>query len=499
MKTKLSIPLLLMLALLLVTGCTATPDAAETPAVDTPALTAEPQQAATNTPAPTATQEQATATTEPTVEPEPEETEEPGEGGAVVYLVALDAGGEEGESIGCGDALVPVDVQLDPAADPLEAALGELLAIDEEFYGQSGLYNALYQSDLTVAGIQMEGSTAIVALEGDVLLGGVCDTPRVQAQLTQTALQFEDVQNVEFLINGDPLLDVIAGEPVPEPTPGGPESTEEVYMYMVLREDAGQLGRVFGCNDSLMPVLLQVDPTVEPLSDALQQLTGVESEFYGSTQLYNALNQSELRLQSAAVDDGVARIALEGHVEIAGECDLPRFRTQLEATALQFDGVNEVEVTINGEPLDVITGGGQGGLAPEAQSASDVVQVYLVAMGTDGGLGCGDSLVAIEQPVATPTTPLQSALETLFSIDPSVYEPLGLYNVFALSDLTVEGVDIDDGTATIALSGDLLLAGTCDTPRVQAQIEATATQFDTVDEVVVTVNGEPLEDVLSQQ
>ena len=61
----------------------------------------------------------------------------------------------------------------------------------------------------------------------------------------------------------------------------------------------------------------------------------------------------------------------------------------------------------------------------------------------------------------------------------------------------MEGATIRDGTATIALAGDLMLGGVCDNPRVQAQIEATATQFDTVDRVEVTVNGELLEDVLS--
>lgn len=498
MKRNLSIAALIGLALLVAVGCTAGPGAVETPAADTPVVTVEPQEAATDTSAPAVTEEQATVTTEPTAEPEA--TDAPADEGdtARLYLIALEAGGEEGESIGCGDALVPVEVELDPSLPPLEAALSALLAIDEEFYGQSGLYNALYQSDLTVAGIQMEPDRTIIALEGDLVLGGTCDSPRIRAQLEQTALQFDDVPGVEFLINGEPLNAVIAGDPVQAPTPGGPGTVEEVFMYMVLRDDAGRLGRLFGCNDSLMPVLLHLDPTLDPLTDAMQQLAGVQSEFYGRTQLYNSLYQSELRLRSAEVSgDGVARIAFEGHVEIAGECDLPRFRTQLEQTALQFDDVNEVEITINGEPLETITGGAQGGLAPQAQAVGSVVQVYLVAPETEGGFGCGDSLVAIEQPAATPGAPLQSALGALFTLDPSLYEPLGLYNVFAQSNLTIERVSIDNGTATIALRGDLLLGGVCDNPRVLAQIEATATQFDTVDAVVVTLNGQPIEDVLS--
>ena len=78
-----------------------------------------------------------------------------------------------------------------------------------------------------------------------------------------------------------------------------------------------------------------------------------------------------------------------------------------------------------------------------------------------------------------------------------MYEPFGLYSVFAQSDLTVEGVDIDDGVAEIALGGELMLGGVCDNPRVVDQITWTATQFDTVDSVAITLNGAPIEEALS--
>ncbi len=479
--------------LLIVAGCTpaqpqdvdATPE--ETAPAATDAITAEPQDVATSTPAPVATEP-------PTAAPPATQAGEY----AVMYLVAIGTAGPEGEEFGCGDSLVAVqtDEELDDD-DALEDALEELLDLDDEFFGESGLYNALYQSDLDVEGIQLEDDgTAIIALEGEILLGGTCDTPRAQAQLEQTALQFDEVQRVEFLLNGEPLRDVLAGEPVQEPTPGGPDTTERVFMYMVALEDNGQIGRVFGCNDSLVPVLIRVDPTLMSMEEAFRQLVGVQTEFYGQTRLYNSLNDSELRLQSAMVVDGVAQVMLEGHVEIAGECDLPRFRTQLEQTALQFDDVSAVEITINGEPLETITGGAQGG-GLEPQDAASQVLVYLVAPDSDGGFGCEDSLVAVTREIDTPGTPLQAALTELFTLDPADYEALGLYNVFAQSNLTVEGATVRDGTATIALAGDLILGGVCDNPRVEAQIEATATQFDTVDHVEVTVNGEPLEDVLS--
>jgi hypothetical protein len=63
----------------------------------------------------------------------------------------------------------------------------------------------------------------------------------------------------------------------------------------------------------------------------------------------------------------------------------------------------------------------------------------------------------------------------------------------------VAGVTIEQGKATIHLTGSIVLSGACDAPRVQAQIEQTALQFSTVSEVEVFVNDTPLEDVLSTQ
>jgi hypothetical protein len=127
-----------------------------------------------------------------------------------IYLVALGDAGKFGQEIGCEDSLVPVEVQVPPAEDPLEAAYEALLSIDTQFYGQSGLYNALYQSDLSVGNLAVEDGTARVHLTGQLMLGGVCDNPRVQAQLEEIALQFPQVERVEVFINDTPLEDLLS-------------------------------------------------------------------------------------------------------------------------------------------------------------------------------------------------------------------------------------------------------------------------------------------------
>ena len=125
-----------------------------------------------------------------------------------IYLVALEDAGQTGEEIGCGDSLVPVEVTFQPTVAPLTAALEELFAINTEFYGQSGLYSALYQSDLSVDSIDIdENRHATINLSGDLLVGGVCDEPRVEAQIEQTALQYDTIDTVSVTLNGDPLAE----------------------------------------------------------------------------------------------------------------------------------------------------------------------------------------------------------------------------------------------------------------------------------------------------
>jgi hypothetical protein len=129
---------------------------------------------------------------------------------AQIYLIALEDEGQSGPEIGCGDSAIPVMINIEPTIAPLTAALENMFTIDNEFYGQSGLYNALHQSNLSVQGIDIDNGHATIALNGDLQMGGTCDTPRVEAQLTQTALQYSTIDTVSITINGQPLEDILS-------------------------------------------------------------------------------------------------------------------------------------------------------------------------------------------------------------------------------------------------------------------------------------------------
>jgi hypothetical protein len=125
-----------------------------------------------------------------------------------MYLIALEDGGKSGPAVGCGDSLVAVDL---PVKD-LKLAVRQLLDNRDRLYGQSGLYNAFYQSDLKLNRIERTKDGISANLTGKLVLGGECDNPRVKAQLEVTLRQSTDSRiPVTIRVNRDLLDDLLSG------------------------------------------------------------------------------------------------------------------------------------------------------------------------------------------------------------------------------------------------------------------------------------------------
>ncbi len=127
-----------------------------------------------------------------------------------LFFVALNDNGAAGKKIGCGDSIVAVDRFIPITLAPLTAALRDLFSLTDRNYGQSGLYNALYQSKLKIDSIAIVNRKAMIYLSGSLALNGVCDNPRVQAQLEPIALQFSTVSSVAIFLNGIPLQQALS-------------------------------------------------------------------------------------------------------------------------------------------------------------------------------------------------------------------------------------------------------------------------------------------------
>jgi hypothetical protein len=128
----------------------------------------------------------------------------------LIYLVTVGDNGASGEMIGCGDSLVGVEVAIEPTTAVLRAALNALFNLSGDMtYGQSGLYNALYLSDLQIESLDIVERQAILRLTGDLIYGGECDIPRIEAQLNALVLQFPTVDTVTIYVNDILLTELL--------------------------------------------------------------------------------------------------------------------------------------------------------------------------------------------------------------------------------------------------------------------------------------------------
>jgi hypothetical protein len=128
------------------------------------------------------------------------------------YYVLLDDGGSNGVRFGCNDSLVGVARPSPGIEEPLPAAVGALLEAPAEAMPSkpaAGIYNALSNSTLKFLSGSFDGTTVTVYLAGTLRLGGVCDVPRVEAQLTQTAVAAVGAIRAEIYVNGRGLTEAL--------------------------------------------------------------------------------------------------------------------------------------------------------------------------------------------------------------------------------------------------------------------------------------------------
>ena len=127
-----------------------------------------------------------------------------------LYYVATEDNGIAGPMIGCGDSLVSRTTAPVTTTDIIKSSFEQLLSGKNQYIGQSGLYNALYQSDLTYASSTTAGDTVTVNLTGSLKLGGECDSPRVEAQLENTAKTAAGTTKAVINLNDKPLSESLS-------------------------------------------------------------------------------------------------------------------------------------------------------------------------------------------------------------------------------------------------------------------------------------------------
>lgn len=208
--------------LIVLTGCFGPPAPAPTTSA-TPSATASDSPTPTTTASPTMPAPTPTDTARPTAVPSssaparPTATAEPTPPGLpeqvaplTVYYVAVGDNGVAGPGIGCGDSIVATTTAPVRFTDQVGPSIRTLLANKNRDVGLSGLVNALYQSDLTYVGGELNGSTITIWLTGQFMLGGVCDVPRAKAQLEYTAMAASGATSAQVIVNGRPIDEVLS-------------------------------------------------------------------------------------------------------------------------------------------------------------------------------------------------------------------------------------------------------------------------------------------------
>jgi hypothetical protein len=130
--------------------------------------------------------------------------------------------------------------------------------------------------------------------------------------------------------------------------------TAQAQIYLVALGDNGASGEKIGCDDSLIPVTVEIpigNTVAERITLALTKLFSLQSRDYGQSGLITVLAASQLTVDRVTVENGVAGVYLSGTLSLGGTCDDPRAVGQIAATARQFQTVTRVEIIFNGGPL----------------------------------------------------------------------------------------------------------------------------------------------------
>jgi hypothetical protein len=189
-----------------------------------------------------------------------------------------------------------------------------------------------------------------------MMLGALaCSIPLAPVTGTATAVPTDTIVPTMVVPTAAPTANPPTLLPAPTATQQRPPApqTGEVLVFLVAIEDNGTSGKQVGCGDSLVPVRRSIAPTPLAIVAALNELFALKGQYYGESGLYNALYQSNLRVDRAVVDaNGVANVVISGQVLLGGTCDTPRFKGQIEETILSISGVKSASIMLNGKPID---------------------------------------------------------------------------------------------------------------------------------------------------
>lgn len=128
------------------------------------------------------------------------------ENSIVFFLTAEKAdykGSDAYMEFGCESLLIPVRKELSKDQSDLATALVQLITTKEQAYADQGLRNAIAPSAPTIklTNIHYDGKTRVIDFEGSFKSAGVCEDPRIKAQIEETVKLYATDYRIQ--LNGD--------------------------------------------------------------------------------------------------------------------------------------------------------------------------------------------------------------------------------------------------------------------------------------------------------
>lgn len=140
------------------------------------------------------------------------------------------------------------------------------------------------------------------------------------------------------------------------PPPDPSAMADRVRVFLIAPQDRGRAGRPVACGDSAVPREVVLPRPAPALDGALRALLGMSERFDRGSGLLNQLYASRLALAGVERRGAWVEVRLTGYVERGDACDNARLLAQLTETVLQFRGISQVQVELDGQPLGALLG-----------------------------------------------------------------------------------------------------------------------------------------------
>jgi hypothetical protein len=141
-------------------------------------------------------------------------------------------------------------------------------------------------------------------------------------------------------------------KPPPAPPKVVPPKEHDVTVILIAQMPKDGNAKDIGCGNITKPMTQKSTFKGDPVQDALEVLLGLKNAGYENGELYNALYQSKLKVQSVETKNDTVTVQLTGNIKMSGECDVPRVREQLMGTIKAASDAKKIVVLVNDKSLD---------------------------------------------------------------------------------------------------------------------------------------------------